>query len=635
MQRYLYLPFFLLGLMITLAVAGGSTLAADVRLHGEPPETNHTLSPDGTRMIVLQARKGRRHYNIVNTRTGEDRDLLDRSFVAMSWGEDSNTAWGLKSDGSLFRLSFRGKATEVTPVALTGKSGIPSTSRRHVIGYPNALVPFLFVRAAGRIYRCSLVPEAGAIAARCEVADSDARPGLFWAIEPGGRLSARIVRVSPGEREFQARTEEGNWRPVFRYTFGDTVLTFIGGPQKDRTLWALSDRGRTHAALVKLNIETGHERIIHERRGDATHQAALLFDELGEGSPLLAGHFPGYQEVVHFERRVEAAYRALREKLGHRIRIDFKSMDPAGNSVVVEASSPEIYKRWYLLDVESRESRLLSAGTVAGYERPAEPSRPVSFMASDGLALHGYLTLPGRQSDPSPMLLMLHGGPWVRDFWPSPAIVRFLGSLGYAVLRLNYRGSTGYGRQFQEAGRAAVFGRLQQDVRDAARWAVARGYTAEGQVALYGGSFGGFLALTTLASQTNAYRAGITVNAFTDAVSFWRRDWRHADTRALWSEFLASRDFPEAALARISPVNKIRNFDTPVLLLAGTQDRRVPVEHSFELFDLLRDAGKPADLVEYRSLGHNLWGANQATREHIAGRIADFLATHLPIRPPD
>ena len=228
------------------------------------------------------------------------------------------------------------------------------------------------------------------------------------------------------------------------------------------------------------------------------------------------------------------------------------------------------------------------------------------------------------------MVLMLHGGPWARERWPAPPLVRFLGSRGYAVLRLNYRGSIGFGRAFMEAGRGALFGRLQQDVLDAARWAVAGDHAAEGRIALFGSSFGGFLALVMLGRHPGAFQAGIALNAPIDAVAFWKRDWPRAGNRALWREFLASRDLPEAALARISPVNNVGRFGAPVLLLAGARDRRVPPEHSFELFDLLRAAGKPASLVEYRRSDHDLWGGGAETREHIAGRLAEFLAKHLP-----
>ena len=199
------------------------------------------------------------------------------------------------------------------------------------------------------------------------------------------------------------------------------------------------------------------------------------------------------------------------------------------------------------------------------------------------------------------------------------------------MLRLNYRGSTGYGRDFLEAGKGTMFARLQQDVLDAARWAVDGGHAAEGRIALLGASFGGFLVLTMLVRHPEAFQAGVAVNGITDTVTFWKREWQRSSHRVLWREFLASNDLPEAALARISPVNNVRKLDAPVLLLVGTRDRRVPAEYGFELFDLLRAVGKRAELIEYRGRGHELFGDSRDIREHAAGALTEFLDKHLPV----
>ena len=624
-----------IGLVGFLVLVNVDTAVADARVHGEPPATNYELSYDGSKMIVLHKRNRRRVLDVIDTRSGVSLGLSERSFVSMYWGEDSDIAYALTNKGGLHRLSFAGDGVETTPIALRGEHGIPKSKKLRILAFPTPVTSALFAQAGGRAYRCALVPAAGGeeIAARCEIAHEDIGKVRLWLIGADGQFAARIVPASTGENEFQSLAEDGSWRPVFRYLPHYTHVKTVGGVQRDHTVWALSNRNRAQVALVRLDVATGREEVVHERPGIDVDEVGIQFDGTGQGSPLLATYFPGYQEVVHFERRLEAAYAALRESLSDPVRIDFKSADRALNFAVVEARSPSIYRRWYLLDLETQTFRELSAGALAAYDRPAEPARPVSFPASDGLMLHGYLTLPWLpvDADPPPMTLMLHGGPWDRDRWPGSWLDRFLGSRGYAVLRLNYRGSIGYGRDFLEAGKGTMFWRLQQDVLDAARWAVAGGHAAEGRITLLGGSFGGFLVLTTLARHPEAFRAGVAVNAIADAVTFWRREWQRSSHRVLWQEFLASNDLPKTALARISPVNNVRKLDTPILLLVGARDRRVPAEHGFELFDLLRAAGKPAELVEYRGRGHDLFGESRDIREHAAGALADFLARHLPV----
>ena len=624
-----------IGLGAFVAHAGPVAAESGDRLHGEPPSTNYTLSYDGSKMIVLRKRDRRKVLDVIDTRSGESLGLSERSFFSMRWGEDSDTAYGLTRKGWIQRLSFTGDGVEVIPVSLTVEHGIPKSKKPRILLFPTPVTSTFLAQAGGRVYRCGLPPAAGSgkIAARCMVAQEDIGKVRQWLIDDDGQIAARIVQASSGENEFQSLAEDGTWRPVFRYPSHYTRVKTLGGVQRDNTVWALSNRGRTQVVLVRLDVATGREEMVHERPGIDVDDAGIVFDGTGQGAPLLATHFPGYQEVVHFEPPLEAAYAALRKSLGEPVRIDFKSADLALNFAVVEARSPSIYRRWYLLDLEAQTFRELSAGTLATYDRRAEPAHPVSFPASDGLTLHGYLTLPRLPVDagPPPMVIVLHGGPWERVRWPGGVFTRFLGSRGYAVLRLNYRGSTGYGRDFLEAGKGTMFGRLQQDVLDAARWAVAEGHAAQGRIALYGASFGGFLVLTTLARHPDAFQAGIAGNAPVDAVAFWKRDWRRASHRVLWQEFMSSSDLLEAALAKTSPVNNVRKLDAPVLLLVGTRDRRVPAEHGLELFNLLRAADKPAELIEYRGRGHELFGESRDIREHVSGALAEFLDKHLPV----
>lgn len=298
-----------------------------------------------------------------------------------------------------------------------------------------------------------------------------------------------------------------------------------------------------------------------------------------------------------------------------------------GESAVVLVENPRLYRSWYLLDLEKKTSRELSTSSLASYS--PSPSRPVTFPARDGLELYGYLTLP-RDLDaarPPRMILMLHGGPWSRYFWPGGALVQFLASEGYAVLRLNYRGSAGYHRRFLAAGKGTLFGSMQHDVLDAAEWAVANGHATRDGVALLGGSFGGFLTLVMLAHHPDRFQAGIAINAVTDAVEFWRTDWRRPNNRVAWQQFFDTEFLPEVALAEISPVNNFDRIVAPVQLIAGSRDRRVPPSHSQEMFHLLKESGKTVQLVEFESARHKIWSAGRES--HIVASLAAFLEEHL------
>ena len=195
------------------------------------------------------------------------------------------------------------------------------------------------------------------------------------------------------------------------------------------------------------------------------------------------------------------------------------------------------------------------------------------------------------------MVLILHGGPRNRDVWSFSRGAQFLASRGYAVFRLNYRGSSGYNRDYWRAGNGEVFGAVVDDVLDAAEWAVSAGHTARDRIALFGGSFGGLLAV--MAREPGAFRACIAINAVADAVEFWKKKWRN---RVAWRHLFESSDFPEELLARESPLNNYRK--APLLLIAGSMDKRVPPTHSRKMFDLLKEVGREVQFVEYENAGH-------------------------------
>ena len=614
----------------------GGIAAADI--HTDPPARHHRLSHDGSRMIVLRDHRKGRHFDVMETASGASSGLLRRSFRRMVWGEDSDIAYAIDREKKIYRLSFGADGRGIEEVALTGPGAIPAGERPTIVKFPTPSAPFFLVRTRARngtLYRCDPVPGSGdgTLATGCRKLFDTVRNTALWLLTAAGGIAARVIVSGPGERVLQTLTPSGDWDLLFPFTNFYSAFVPIGGVQPDNTVWALSNRNRDRIALVRLDLRTGEEEIFFEHDRFDLRKAFIVFDRAGRGTPLLATWDPGHQAVRHFDDRVKAAYEALYDKLGRPSRIEFGSIDLAMKSAVVEVRNPDIHRRWYLLDLEGGGSRALSASDLESYARPAAPSRPVSFAARDGLELHGYLTLPQRRDPPPPMILMLHGGPWSRYRWPASSLVRFLGSEGYAVLRLNFRGSAGYDRTFLEAGNGALFGRMQQDVLDGAAWAVAKGYAKRGEIALFGGSFGGLLTLAMLGRHPAAFRAGIALNAITDAVDFWQTEWKRPWMRPVWRAFLGARDVPVAALTKISPVNNFHRFAAPVLLIAGTRDRRVSVTQSRDLFLLLKEAGKPVEFVEYRGAAHSIWSMAADSREHVVEAIGEFLGEHLPVEP--
>ena len=622
-----------ISLVAAVALGGYRDNTANRQIHKQPTERRHLLSYDGAKMAVVRDREGDTFVDVVETASGRSLGFLEYSFIQVVWGENSDVAYAVARDRELYRLSLGPDAQRIQKIVLDGPEAIPADEAPRVLRFPSPRAPFLLAgtsRGRQRLYRCDLSLGSGEenITTRCKILIEDGRGVLQWLQTTEGRIAARIKATPAGQRVFQYRTSSGEWASVFRYIPYYTDLAPVGSVMQDGTVWALSNRQRERVALVRLNIETGTEEVFFEHDRYDLAKAIVFFDKDGNDRPLLASYNPDYQVIVHFDDGLEAAYEALYKKVGNPSRIDLASIDVAARSAVVAVANPELYLGWYLLDLEKNTSRELSGSSLASYS--PSPSRPVTLPARDGLKLYGYLTLPPQVPEnpgPAPMVLMLHGGPWVRYFWPASSLAPFLASKGYAVLRLNYRGSHGYDRSFLAAGKGTLFGSLQHDVLDAAEWAIANGHAKRDGIALLGDSFGGFLALVMLTHHPDTFKAGIAINAITDAVAFWKTDWLIPGHRVVWRVFFGRHDLPEVALAEISPVNNLDGIIAPIQFIVGSRDNRVPAFHSQEMFHLLKEGGKTVDLVEFESATHNIW--KPKSESHIVASIAAFLEKHL------
>ncbi len=254
--------------------------------------------------------------------------------------------------------------------------------------------------------------------------------------------------------------------------------------------------------------------------------------------------------------------------------------------------------------------------------------------ARDGLEIPVWVTAPpGRKAGaPGPAVVLVHGGPWVRDgFWRWASLDQFLASRGYVVIRPEFRGSTGYGRRHYGAGWKQWGQAMQDDVADAARWAVQQGWAD--RLCIAGASYGGYSTLMGLVRDGDLYRCGAAWVAVADPFLFLQGSWW---TRDDISDEGRSHDLPtlvgdaskdEEMLKAASPVLQAARIRKPLLLAYGELDRHVPIEHGERLRKAMRAAGQEPLWIAYPDEGHS-W-LKLETRVDFARKLEAFLAEHL------
>ena len=284
---------------------------------------------------------------------------------------------------------------------------------------------------------------------------------------------------------------------------------------------------------------------------------------------------------------------------------------------------------FYLYDTKTHKAEFLMAARSWQDPQKLRPVKPISFSASDGQLIHGYLTLPDSPG-PHPLVIHPHGGPFgIRDYWQYDSIVQMLAMSGYAVLQVNYRGSGGYGKHFQNMGIGQWGADMQQDLTDATRWAIKEGITTDDKICIFGGSYGGYAALMGVVNEPDLYQCAIGYAGVYDLnLMFEEGDisWNSAGINYL--EKALGKD--EKARADRSPANHADNIKAAIFLAHGGEDDRTPIEQYEAMKKALDKAKKPFKSLIFKKEGHGFF--KQKNREKFYTMLLDFLDEHIGMK---
>jgi dipeptidyl aminopeptidase/acylaminoacyl peptidase len=292
---------------------------------------------------------------------------------------------------------------------------------------------------------------------------------------------------------------------------------------------------------------------------------------------------------------------------------------------------PTIY---YLFNLKTAE--LNRVGATHPAIDPARMGRQevVRYKARDGLEIPALLTLPAGGAKNAPLVVLVHGGPYVRGArWGWDPETQFLASRGYAVLEPEFRGSTGHGARHFRAGWKQWGLAMQDDIADGARWAIAQGIADPKRICIAGASYGGYATLMGLVNDPDLYKCGIDWVGVTDINLLYDGHWtQHSSLSEQWKQYgmpvLVGDQVKDAAqLKATSPILQAARIKAPLLLAYGGADRRVPIYHGRKFLDAVKPHNKQVEWIDYVDEGHG-WGL-PATQVDFWGRVEKFLDQHI------
>jgi dipeptidyl aminopeptidase/acylaminoacyl peptidase len=436
--------------------------------------------------------------------------------------------------------------------------------------------------------------------------------------------AATAVNPKTGGYDLMVREKPGaEWKTVKQWT-NEEQGQAAGFGADANTLYVIGNDATDTMRLTRLDLATGKEEVVAEDK-TADVSGALIDDK--KRIPLAVSFTRARNEWKVLDDSVKADFEALAKVR----RGDFviNNMTDDQTKWVVAYQTDDGPTAYYLYDRPAKKAEFLFVNNSKLENVKLARMEPIEFKAADGLTVHGYLTKPvGVEPKNLPTVLLVHGGPWARDTWGFNPLVQFLANRGYAVLQVNFRGSTGYGKAFLNAGNREWAGKMHQDLIDAKNWLVGQGVADPKRVAIMGGSYGGYATLVGLTFTPDEFACGVDIVGPSNIVTLLKTVppyW--APAKALFAKRVGDLEKEEEFLKERSPLFKVNYITKPLLIGQGANDPRVKQAESDQIVEAMRKNGKPVEYVVYPDEGHGF--ARPENRLHFNAVTENFLAKHL------
>lgn len=446
-----------------------------------------------------------------------------------------------------------------------------------------------------------------------------------WMTDHDGKLRVAFSTDGVNQTILFRETEEEQFRPVLTTNFKESVSPFLF-TFDNKMLYASSNLGRDKSALVLFDPAEGKETEMVFETQEADIEGV---DYSKKDKKILSVSWTTDLEKEHFfDADAEAMKKTLQEKLpGYLVNIGSKNK--AEDKFMIRTYSDKSRGAYYLFDKASGDLTKLADLSPWLNENDLCDMKPISYQSRDGLTIPGYLTLPkGYEPKNLPVVINPHGGPWARDYWGFNSEVQFLANNGYAVLQMNFRGSTGFGRKFWESSFKQWGRTMQDDISDGVKWLIDQGIADPKRVAIYGGSYGGYATLAGLTLTPELYAAGVDYVGVSNMFTFMNTIPPYWEPlRDMFYEMVGNPKADSIMLAEVSPVYLVDKIKAPLFVAQGANDPRVNKAESDQIVEALKSRGIDVEYLVKDNEGHGF--RNEENRFEFYRSMITFLDKHL------
>ncbi len=448
---------------------------------------------------------------------------------------------------------------------------------------------------------------------------------LAWVVDREMKVRGAVSMSMDGGMVIQVRdTEDGEFRPLLEVGPDDMLTTGpVGFTADGKGMYLLNSTGRNTGQLTKMDIATGAEEVI---------AADPECDVTGA--------------IVHPDTREIQAVSFLRDRidwqiLDNSIQADFDAIaalqsgdfavtdrDVADKTWLVGFTLDDGPVKYYSLDRDTKEATFLFDHRPDLNDYSLVKMEPFAIKARDGLTLHGYITFPPGERKNLPTVLNVHGGPWGRDSWGFNPESQWFANRGYLSIQVNFRGSTGYGKEFVNAGDKEWGAKMHDDLLDTVNWAIEQGYSDPAKVAIFGGSYGGYAALVGATFTPDVFACAVDIVGPSNLKTlietlppYWQPQI------IMFHNRVGNPETEEDFLWSRSPLSKVDNIKIPMLIAHGANDPRVKLSETEQIVDAMKAKGIEHQLMVFEDEGHGF--AKPENRLKFYDVAEKFLAKHL------
>lgn len=594
----------------TASHANPDLVSRDV-LFGNPDRVRGELSPDGSQLIFLAPVDG-----VMNVWHGPAGDVEAAKAITRDAGRGIRAAWWARTGKHVLYVQdqkgdenwhiFRVDPETAEVVDLTPLEGISAEVVAMSDLHPDQMLVGLNDRdpAAHDLHEIEI-----STGKRKLVVEND-RGIAGWGVDHDLKVRYAVTATPEGGMQVLLREKKG-WKEVETIPQEDTLATsMLGFNRTGSTVYWLDSRGRETAALVAQDGKTNKKTTLAEDAKAGI--SGVLFDG--------KTYEPVAARINYDKPRWEV--------IDDKVKADFEyleTVDPGELAILGQTKEDDkwmlVYyqdagpSKYYVYDRKAKKAEFLFTTNTRLEGLSLAPMHPVVIGARDGLKLVSYLTLPlasdadrdGRPDTPVPLVLFVHGGPWARDGWGYDPYHQWLASRGYGVLSVNFRGSTGFTKSFTNAGDKEWAGRMHDDLIDAKKWAVNAGITSADQVAIMGGSYGGYATLVGLTFTPDEFACGVDIVGPSNLITlletippYWK------PILAMFTSRVGDPKTEEGRklLTERSPLTRVDAITKPLLIGQGAHDPRVKQAESDQIVKAMKAKSIPVTYVLYSDEGH-------------------------------